>query len=683
MSRICLIVCVALMLQVCQAYYGPYEHFPSSNPYESAAHPWNYVYNPSARVPGHQFEGRVINRQQPSSYPLWKHSADNEVGDGEVESRLFNRLTANLLNAGFFSNRFGNNVGNGKPVQNSRPFSQINKWIPLTVNPDFPSVISKFESCTTFSEEEGICVPGAACSLFGGRPTGSCGLKSVCCINAVSRCGTTITLNNTYWQPPVTLGSSCSLTIKLDEGLLEQPKEISQIRLDFTSFSISQPNAEGNCATDVFKVIGADNVVPAICGDNAGQHMYLNVPSRGPLRSGKAVNTQPSKEITLNFEFGALSTAARMWNIQISMLPKGASFLAPADCLQYFAAARGRISSFNWQDVETTTTRQLNNQNYNICFRTEEIERKRASEMCLSVCPVKNGGDAFSITTPTAATNPAAALANAQAAADAAAVTVAEETVTAAQDALATAQTDVTTAEEAVAAAEATLAEQEANLAAARETLTQAQVDLATAQTALEAAGENPSAELIQAVTDAEAAVAEAQAAVDAAQAAVNPAEVAAAQEALTAAQTALVDAETAVTTAEENLALAQAAATDSANAAAAASDSASLFGAVGTVFTAAPADGVTTATCLYDYLLISGGRDATNIEADRYCGNELNPAGSAGQAVSVPVCTPIKSFRITYRTDGTEGEVVEGLNTIPAPADELNTGFCLVYQEK
>lgn len=46
-------------------------------------------------------------------------------------------------------------------------------------------------------------------------------------------------------------------------------------------------------------------------------------------------------------------------------------------------------------------------------------------------------------------------------------------------------------------------------------------------------------------------------------------------------------------------------------------------------------------------------------------------------------VAAPIKSFRITYRTDGTEGEVVEGLNTIPAPADELNTGFCLVYQEK
>ena len=36
---------------------------------------------------------------------------------------------------------------------------------------------------------------------------------------------------------------------------------------------------------------------------------------------------------------------------------------------------------------------------------------------------------------------------------------------------------------------------------------------------------------------------------------------------------------------------------------------------------------GVTVATCLYDYLLIPGGRDANNIEADRYCGNQLNPS--------------------------------------------------------
>lgn len=54
----------------------------------------------------------------------------------------------------------------------------------------------------------------------------------------------------------------------------------------------------------------------------------------------------------------------------------------------------------------------------------------------------------------------------------------------------------------------------------------------------------------------------------------------------------------------------------------------AALNSAVGTTYTDQSRDnGVTMATCLYDYLLIPGGRDANNVEADRYCGNELNPS--------------------------------------------------------
>ncbi len=47
------------------------------------------------------------------------------------------------------------------------------------------------------------------------------------------------------------------------------------------------------------------------------------------------------------------------------------TLLAPVDCLQYFTAISGKVSSFNWMDV--AGTRQLNSQNYNICFRTELI----------------------------------------------------------------------------------------------------------------------------------------------------------------------------------------------------------------------------------------------------------------------------------------------------------------------
>ncbi len=41
------------------------------------------------------------------------------------------------------------------------------------------------------------------------------------------------------------------------------------------------------------------------------------------------------------------------------------------DCLQYFTSATGRVKSFNWQD--TAGAQQLNNQNYNMCFRTELV----------------------------------------------------------------------------------------------------------------------------------------------------------------------------------------------------------------------------------------------------------------------------------------------------------------------
>jgi hypothetical protein len=66
----------------------------------------------------------------------------------------------------------------------------------------------------------------------------------------------------------------------------------------------------------------------------------------------------------------------------------------------------------------------------------------------------------------------------------------------------------------------------------------------------------------------------------------------------------------------------------------------AALNSAVGTTYTdqtrSSGITGITVATCLYDYLLIPGGRDAKNVEADRYCGNELNP--SPGSVITIDV---------------------------------------------
>jgi hypothetical protein len=63
-------------------------------------------------------------------------------------------------------------------------------------------------------------------------------------------------------------------------------------------------------------------------------------------------------------------------------------------------------------------------------------------------------------------------------------------------------------------------------------------------------------------------------------------------------------------------------------------------------VGTTVAATNTLVATCLYDFLAITGARDANGVEADRYCGNALNPAvGTAvapGSANSIQVCSKL-----------------------------------------
>ncbi|KAI9559209.1 hypothetical protein GHT06_015998 [Daphnia sinensis] len=512
--------------------------------------PYYYNYQPRTPLPGfaNTYEGRTpVNRQQPNYFI--------KDEDNLPESRLFlGNIATNLIGSSLFNNRFS-------PANQFRPFANLFNRIPAA------NSRNNFDSCTSPAGENGICAMSSVCSLFNGRPSGSCSMSRVCCVNVVNGCGKTVTLNNTYWQSPATASSpsNCALTIKLDAKLAEQSsKPICQIRLDMVSFTTAPPVA-GTCM-DTFQVGGAATMAPTICGVNTGQHMYLNVPSSGV--------TPSDVQLMFNFAGGA---ATRSWNIKIAMLPCGADYLAPPDCLQYFTSAAGRVSSFNWQD--TAGAHQLNNQNYQICFRTELVSSQPATEACVSACTVTSG-DAFSITTPTST------------AAATTAATVAEKV----------------------------------------KAVEKAQADLTAAEKVVTDAGATP--------TDAQ--------------------------------KQDVVDKKTALDKAKADLATAQAAA------ATAASTAASLSGnGIST-----QVNGVATAVCQYDFLLIGGGRDATRTEADRYCGNALNPA-AAGTATSVQVCTPIKPFKMTYRTDSTEAAVAAATNILPAPADTLNTGFCLEYQQK
>lgn len=72
---------------------------------------------------------------------------------------------------------------------------------------------------------------------------------------------------------------------------------------------------------------------------------------------------------------------------------------APPDCLQYFTQSSGIVQSFNWREVAATAgaPRQLANQDYNVCFRTEQISTtalvsKMATSLCLTACTITATG---------------------------------------------------------------------------------------------------------------------------------------------------------------------------------------------------------------------------------------------------------------------------------------------------
>nr|CAH0107934.1 unnamed protein product [Daphnia galeata] len=271
----------------------------------------------------------------------------------------------------------------GQPTGNSNGNRYFSKM--RNVNP-----LSNFMPCiSTNAEEMGICLLAPVCTYYGGRSTGGdCRMGLTCCVNEITSCGPLITFNNTYWQSPAVISSesSCGLTIKLDQYLMEQRKPVCQIRLDFLALSLAQPNSESVCNVDSFQVAGAINKIPIICGDANGQHMYLMLPR---------VSTSVQLVMTLG-----TSSSPRYWRIKISMLPCDSEFLAPEDCLQYFTTSTGSVMTFNWMDTTNRATRQLASQDYYICFRTELVNRQASGQvatmLCLSHCQVANG-QAFSL----------------------------------------------------------------------------------------------------------------------------------------------------------------------------------------------------------------------------------------------------------------------------------------------
>lgn len=234
---------------------------------------------------------------------------------------------------------------------------------------------------------------------------------------------------------PVSVGlknQTCTLTV--GHGCSNRPRpapgagvgETCQLRLDFEEFDI-QPPLLGTCKFDKFYT-SAIGKYPLLCGDNTGQHIYLNVEGRAstdltfvleeletalyncPDKFGvfdigveAGQNGSPSNRALSNPEVNLANPAnlpklnfptRRAWKIKVSQIPCGCAESpvkrAPDGCLTYHSGISGSIKSFNYDQVGCFSndhtcessqmggcdfyagyTGQLNNLDYTVCIEQE------------------------------------------------------------------------------------------------------------------------------------------------------------------------------------------------------------------------------------------------------------------------------------------------------------------------
>lgn len=175
----------------------------------------------------------------------------------------------------------------------------------------------------------------------------------VCCVMALT-CGDKSLENNTFYANPDFPEPSwearlCEVEVK------KKHKNILQVMIEFEEFELAPPNHEGECITDVFQVkLASSRPSPysllRICGQNTGQHMYLDV-------------SQIDEPLVLSVATSG-GGYPRRWSIRIVQMDDKNFLLAPPGCLQYYTDTIGHFRSFN-------LGKNLRNLYYAICFRID------------------------------------------------------------------------------------------------------------------------------------------------------------------------------------------------------------------------------------------------------------------------------------------------------------------------
>ncbi|KAJ6220059.1 hypothetical protein RDWZM_005871 [Blomia tropicalis] len=213
-------------------------------------------------------------------------------------------------------------------------------------------------ACEGENEEAGTCLYENECMSRKGSVIGRCANGFAACCSFKFTCGGETNQNDTLFvnrQYPSHENdtNTCQVTIKKLEN-------ICQLRLDFEEFSLSQPDENGFCTTDSFMVrTTVGERLPIICGENTGQHIYVD------MGQGSA------NPVVLSIVTNGIKVV-RKWKIRINMIACNNLDMAPSGCLQYYRSPTDIIQSFNYGPKLEYRARYLSNMRYTTCIRTEE-----------------------------------------------------------------------------------------------------------------------------------------------------------------------------------------------------------------------------------------------------------------------------------------------------------------------
>ena len=143
---------------------------------------------------------------------------------------------------------------------------------------------------------------------------------------------------------------------------IQAGNNVCNIRLDFEEFKLAGPtdntvaNMAGICSTDRLEIIRSRYPpTPRLCGVNTGHHILLDIAA--------------GDDMDLQFVTDLTNALVRVWQIKVSQIPCNSNL---AGCYQYYTGVSGTLTSFNFNNPDSTRQVHLAGLDYTICVRREK-----------------------------------------------------------------------------------------------------------------------------------------------------------------------------------------------------------------------------------------------------------------------------------------------------------------------